>query len=350
MKLLLGDLLTKLDPAVLPAYGPLQIPWINRTLEVFFAEGKWARTTTKWKGLSTGVSFQINFDCNEQPYFTLPRGLLSLVAGAYGQQRNQTLGDYKVRFSASPINGFWHQFGNGMGGVGDESAGRGIQDLGDGFTCFQDILEPSYLRVITETAETNSTNVLFRGIDQNGNEIFSGSGSATTIGTTLNVGASTTTQTTQIFGAAPHIVQKPVTFGPLNLYAVSVATGVATLISIFAPSDTSPGFRRYALGGLFNRGGDPTQFPYTTVHAIAKRRFVESVVNSDEVIPGMVSAIESGLQGRRYDLQGDTKAADGYWEEAIHRLNSELSEYNGAAVPKIIFERGTNLAGATFIN
>lgn len=350
MKLLLGDLLTKLDPAVLPANSGQQIPWINRVLEVFFAEGKWARTTTRWKGLSTGVSFKINQDCNGRPFFTLPRGLLSLVAGAYGQQRNQPRGDYRVQFSTAPINGLWHQFGNGNAGVGDEAYGRGIQDLGDGFTTFQDIFEPSYLRVITETTEANTTNVLFRGVDGNGNEIFSGSGSGTTIGVTLNVGASTTTQTTEIFGAAPNIVQKPVTFGPLNLYAVSVATGVATLISIFAPSDTSPGFRRYALGGLGRYEGTLANCPYTTVHAIAKRRFVEVVAMSDEVIPGMVSAIESGLQGRRYDLQNDEKTADGFWEIAIQRLNSELSEYNGAAVPKIIWERGSNLAAGTFIN
>lgn len=349
MKLLLGDALSRIDPDALPAIQGLQIPWINATLEEFFAEGKWARTTTKWKGLSTGVSFQINQDCHGQPFFTLPRGLLSLVAGAYGQQRNQPRGDYRVRFSSSPINGLWHQFGNGNAGVGDEAMGRGIQDLGDGFTCFQDILEPSYLRVITETAETNPTNVLFRGVDQNGNEIFSGSGSGTSIGVSLNVGASTTTQTTQIFGASPSIVQKPVTFGPLNLYAVSVATGVATLISIFAPADTSPGFRRYALGGLYQQRGSQ-QIPYTTVHAIAKRRFVPVVALSDEVIPGMVTAIEKGLFGRRYDLQGDIEKANSYWENAIHLLNSELSEYNGAAVPKIIFERGTNLAGGTFIN
>lgn len=342
-KTLLSDALANIAPACLPADPTAQIPAINGVLEVFYSEGKWARTTSKWKGLSTGVSFQINQDINGQYFFTLPRSVLCLLAGAYGQTGNQTP-NYRVRFGTSQVQGMWHQFGNGNAGVGDEILGRTIIDLGDGFTCFQDILEPSYLRVITETSETNPTNVLFRGVDQNGNEIYSGTGTGTTIGVKLNIGASATTQTTQVFGSIPSIVQKPVTNGPLNLYAVSVATGISTLISIFDPGDTSPGFRRYGLGGL---AWGPTQanqpIRYTTVHAIVKRRFVRVVALSDEVIPGFIGALEAGLQGRRYDLESDPKTADQYWAEAIHRLNSELTEYNGAATPQVIFQRDTGL-------
>ncbi|MGB7195326.1 MAG: hypothetical protein WBD81_17870 [Collimonas pratensis] len=346
MKILLSDALAQLDPSVLPAVQNLQVPWINRCLETFFGEGKWARTTIKWKGLSTSAMFAIQRDNCGNAFFTLPRGMLSLLAGAYGQTGQQPRPNYRVQFSTAEIQGQWHRYGNSGGAVSDEYWGRGILDMGDGFTCFADILEPSYLQVITETTETNATNVLFRGRDPNGNEIFSGSGPGTTIGVTLNIGASTTTQTTQQFGSAPYTIQKPVTNGPIYLYAVSAATGISTLISQFDPGDTAPGFRRYQLGGT-GRGFQPynnTPIPYATVHAIVKRRFVPVVANSDEIIPSSIVALESGLQGRRYDLQGDSKTADEYWAEAIHRLNSELTEYNGAATPQVIFQRDTGLA------
>lgn len=350
-KLLLQDALNRLDPNVLPAVESLQLPWLAAVCETFFQEGKWARTTMKWKGLSTSASFSIQRDICGQTFFTLPRNMLCLLAGAYGQSNIQPSPNYRVQFSTSPVQGLWHQFGNSGRGISDEYWGRGILDLSDGWTTFADILTPSYLRVITETTETNSTNVLFRGLDQNGNQIYSGSGAGTTIGCVLNIGASTQTQTTQVFGSAPYTVQKPVTNGPINLYSVDIVTGIATLIAVYAPGETSPGYRRYALGGT-GYGNQPytTQpCPYVTVQAIVKRRFVEALAPSDEVIPGNIPAITSGFQGWRYDIQGDTKTADPYWEEAIHRLNSELTEYNGAATPQIIFQRDTGLARMPWI-
>lgn len=305
--------------------------------------------TQKWKGTSTGISFQVCYDRCGGAYITLPRGVLSLLAAGYGSQNNQPQPNYRVRFSSAPINGFWHEFANGFGGNGDETWGRQLADAGDGWTCFQDILEPSYLRIISETSETAGANILFQGEDQNGNDIYSVGGVGNILGVNLNFGASSQTQTTQIFGAIPSLVQKPITNGPLNLYAVSVATGIATLISIFAPGDTAPGFRRYTLGSVRQQRVSPT-VPYTTVHAIVKRRFVPVAAQSDEVIPGNISAIELGMMGRKYDLQSDEKTADGYWARAIELLNSELNEYNGAAVPQIIWQPGTNLAGGTFIN
>lgn len=347
-KLLLSDALLKLDPAVLPAVGSEQILYLNGVISTFYAEGQWARTTTKWKGLSTNASFAIQFDVNNQAFFTLPRNFLCLMAGSYGQSNIQPGPNYRVQFSKAPIQGMWHQAGNSGRGVSDELWQRGILDLGDEWTTFADITAPSYLKVITETTETNATNVLFRGLDQNGNQIYSGAGSGTTIGCVLNIGASTTTQTSQIFGSAPYTVSKPATNGPINLYAVNVATGVSTLIAIYAPGETSPSYRRYALGGTGNPGqpsfNSANTCPYTTVLAIVKRRFVEVLQPSDEIIPGLLPALTKGMMGWQYDLQRDPGTADKYWEDAIELLNSELTQYNGAAVPQIIWQRGFGLA------
>lgn len=340
MKLLLGDLLTQLAPEVLPADPSQQIPWVNAVCQHFYLVGKWAGTTVRWKGATTGVSFAIYQDANGFYYFTLPRNLHSLLGAAFSvSQPVGSAQNYRVRFSSVPIQGPWHQFGNGGAGNIDGSWGSGVLDLGDGFTCFQDLPDNSYLQVMTETAEASGATMTFRGLDQNGNQIYSGSGAGTINGVTLNISTGLVTQTTQIFSAIPQLVKKPLTYGPVTLLAVSVATGKVTPIAIYDPSDTSPGFRRYRLGRSAQGG-----IPYCTVHAMTKRRFVPVLVNTDEVIPGNVPAIELGMHGRRYDLENDTKTADEYWGEAIALLNSELNEYNGAAMPQIIFGRDTNLA------
>lgn len=343
-KLLLGDALANLPPESLPAGSQaLQISWINAVLNRFFATGKWANTTMRWKGTTAGASFMINYDANYQAYITLPRNILSLLASAYGTTSNGQPPSYSVRFSNMPINGPWHEFGNGGYGIGDQVLGSGMLDAGDGWTTFLDLSEPSYLRVVTETTETNPTNMLFRGLDQNNNPIYTGTGAGTINGVQLNIGTALVTQTTQQFIAAPSLVQKPVTNGPVSLYSVGVASGTVSLIAIYDPGDTSPGFRRYKLGGPMAGPNQPA--PYTTLHAMVKRRFVAAVSSSDELIPNSLTALELGLQGLRYDRQADTKTADQYWGEAISILNSELNEFQGAAVPRIVFQRGSNLAG-----
>lgn len=348
MKLLLADALNRLDPAVLPAVQPEQLLWINGVLETFYAEGQWARTTTKWKGLSTSSSFAIQFDAFNQAFFTLPRHYLCMMAGGYGQSNVQPgAPNYRILFSKAPIQGMWHQSGNSGPGFEDSLWGMGITDLGDEWTSFADITAPSYLKVITETTETNPTNILFRGVDQNGNQIYSGTGAGTSIGCTLNIGASQTTQTTQIFGASPYTVQKPVTNGPVNLYAVNVATGLSTLIAIYAPGETSPSYRRYALGGTARPGQQPfnagNTCPYTSVQAIVKRRFVPVVALSDELIPSSLPALTNGMLGWQYDLQRDAGTADKHWATAINLLNAELTQYNGAATPQVAWQRGASL-------
>lgn len=344
MRLLLADALATLPPDCLPnGAQSVQIAAINSVLNRFFSTAKFAKTTTRWKASTTGSSFAIQYDQNFQAFITLPRNVLALLASAYGITNNSQPPNYNVRFSTMPINGAWHEFGNGGYGVGDQVWGRGMQDAGDDWTTFADLTEPSYLRVVTEQAETNPTNILFRGLDQNGQQIYTGTGTNTINGVTLNIGTALQTQTTQQFSAAPTLVQKPVTFGPVSLYSVGVASGTVTLIAIYDPGDTSPGFRRYKLGGPLASAGRP--LPYTTLHAMVKRRFVPAVSLADELIPGSLTALEQGLIALRCDRERDFKTGEEFWADAFSILNAELNEFNGAAVPTLIFRKGTNLAG-----
>jgi hypothetical protein len=339
-KLLLSDALATIAPECLPADTTKQTTWLNNVCNHFFHIGKFSGTTMRWKGVNTGANFQIFYDITGTAYFTLPRNVLSVLAAGYGMTTPGQAPSYNVRFSNAQINGPWHEFGGGGWGVGDQAVGRGIFDAGDGWTTFKDFPDASTIRIVTEAAEFAGSIMLFRGLDQNGNEIFTGAGSNTFQGVNLDISAGLTTNTTQVFGVAPTLVKKPVTYGPVSLYAVSVATGVATLCAIYDPGDTSPGFRRYRLGGPTNNG----PLPYTTAICQVKRRFVPAVVGADELIPNNIPALELGLQGRRYDLQSDEKTATAFWKDAFEILNAELNEAQGGAVPQIVWQKGWSLA------
>lgn len=328
MRLLLADALATIAPEVLPAVSADRTAWINACCARFFAVGKWAGTTTKWRGTDVMTNFAIFDDAFGGRYMTLPRNLLAVLGASHGDQA----GAPRCRFSADRIRGPWYEFSSDGWGAGDAVGGSGLQDAGDGWTCFRDITEDSLLRVKTEVAETDPTQVLFRGLDENDEPIYTGAGASSYEGVKLNIGSALTTTTTQIFSAIPTLIQKPVTNGPIRLYAVSVADATETLIGMYDPGDKSPGFRRYRLA---------CQPDHTTVHALCKRRHVPAVADADEIIPGNVNAIELGLHGRRYDLMNDPDTAAKYWMDAFALLNAELGEFNGAAAPRLQIERRT---------
>jgi hypothetical protein len=354
MRTLLADALNNIPPEAFPqGTQQTQINWLNAVCNTFLTEAKPKDSVFRWRDSTTGASFAIYYDSCNQAFITLKRNMLSLLASAYGQTGVNNPPSFQVRFSNAEIKGPWAEFGNGAYGVGDQIWGRGMMDWGDNWTTFQDFpnAEPSYLRIVTEQSEAGGASILFRGVDQNGNEIYSGTAGATIKGVNLVFGSiapPSFSQTTQVFGEPPSLVQKPVTYGPLSLYSVGMNTGTVALIAIYDPGDTSPGFRRYKLGGMqFTQG---QQIPYTTLHSMVKRRFVPAIAQSDELIPGNIEALTMGLIARGYDLQRDPGTSHAYWSDAFGILNAEVAEFRGAAVPRLVFQKGTSIGAVPFIN
>jgi len=330
MKLLLAEALANLAPEVLPADDTKSIPWLNAVCARFFTVGKWVGTEIRWRGADTLVNFAVFNDPWGGRFFTLPRNIANILGASHGDPGNSL----QARFSVDRIRGTWFEFQTGGWGVGDAMAGSGLQDAGDGYTCFRDITEPSYLRVKTEVAELTGAKIRFRGLDQNGEAIYTGTGTNRYEGVDLDISTGLITTTTQQFSAIPTTIQKPATYGVVRLYSVSVATATETLIGIYDPGDKAPSFRRYRIAS--------TQ-PATIVQAMCKRRFIPALVDADEVIPGNLGAIELGFHGRRYDLQNDPPTAAKYWADAFALLNAELGEDSGGATPIVQFERGRSL-------
>lgn len=325
-RLLLREALEQIAPQALPAAENQQVNSINRVVETFFSVGKWEGTTLRWNGTTATASFAIFQDANRNWVITLPRHVQTILMGATGVGEGPCM-------SNVPVRGPWWAFNAGGPPAGDRIRTGGLIDAGDGYTTFRDFTDVSYLRVKTDGAEADPTEILFRGLDENGKEIYTGSGNNTYQGVKLDIGDATTTTTTQKFSAAPTIIQKPTTRRPIQLFAVKVSDSTETLIGEYAAGETNPSYRRYMVAGCST--------DFRSVQAFVKRRFVPAEVDADEIIPGNVSAIELGLQGRRYDLENDPAAALTYWNRAFSLLNASLGEYRGGVSPRIQFEAST---------
>lgn len=331
-KLCLADALLSLAPETLPADTAYQVPWINAVLETFHSSGKWKDTVLRWKGLTTSAAFVIYQDANDNYCITLPRHIQSILAGATGYGTEDP-----PCASNTPVRGPWWAFNSAGPGAGDRVGTTGLTDAGDGWTTFRDFTVDSYLRIKTEVVEATGSTLLFRGLDEDGLEIYTGAGAASYQGVNLDISTALTTTTTQQFSAAPTLIRKPVTRGPIRLYSVAVSDATETFIGEYAAGEKNPGYRRYQVAGC----EDGTM---TTVHAMVKRRHTPVVADADEIIPSNLSALELGLQGRRYDLNNDTKTALDFWTRAFSLLNSELGEYRGGAAMRMQMERGSGLA------
>lgn len=327
MRLLLADALSCLPPEVLAPTEARQIADLNAVCERLILGGKWDGTILRWRGSDVDTSFAVQTDANDQPYITLPRQLANVSATAYGT------GSTALGFCTSnhPVRNQWFDFSANGFPAGDRITSSALHDAGGGYTVFRDFVGPAYLRVVTESVEEVGASMLFRGLDENSHPIYTGTGADTYEGVELDISTALTTTTTQKFIAPPTLIRKPVTRGPVRLYAVDVTTAVATLIGMYDPGEKSPSFRRYRLG---------TCATITTFHALSKRRHVPALADADEIIPGLLPALESGLMARRFQLANEMATAVQYWTDAFGLLNAELGDVQGSAFPRIQFQPG----------
>lgn len=163
--------------------------------------------------------------------------------------------------------------------------------------------------VATESADPGLT--LLGGFDENETEIFN------SVNLALTNGANNATQQ---YTALPYI-QKVATTNPVLLYSVDTTTLEATLIASYAPGETIPEYRQYAIGCVASDTDDP---PIVT--AICKLAFVPAITANDLVIPGNMGALKLGLMSIQFEDKVDATNADTYMNRAIELLDSELKE------------------------
>lgn len=180
---------------------------------------------------------------------------------------------------------------------------------------------------------------LVGGFDENDDEILG----------TITLDLTGTDDTTQQYVKLPEI-QKDVTTGAVQLYAVDTTTSVATLIAVYAPGETIPGYRQYTIGW----GGDGT-----LVTTLCKLGFEPAIAADDLVIPGNMGALKLGLQAREFEDKVDPVNAGIYWGPnypertgkmagAIDLLDSEAAELDASEQP--LFNVSPDYGAGSIVN
>lgn len=132
--------------------------------------------------------------------------------------------------------------------------------------------------------------------------------------------------------------QKDILVGDLRVYEVDTETGEQTLLSIFEPSETTPCYRRYYIGGLPSSccpGQNTIQ-----VTAVVKFAFVPVQVDEDWLLIGNIPALKRACESIRYGEIDNPQAqamSKSKWKDAIKLLNGELDHHFGRNMPAINF-------------
>lgn len=291
--------------------APLFADRVNSALERIYNSGK-------WKGLMATVSFTNTpggnwFPDEEVQYLTLPRQYQAILGIQFGSQNLPAI--------PRQVYPRWQEYI--AGGGGQLSAGTSMQmavDMGDGYPVVIDPTLPFFVKF--QTLDTGDTNTVFKvsGVDSNGNTVFDADGNSW-----ITIPANTLYKGIE-WGKITE-VQKPVTQGMVNLFAVSTSDdSVRSLISAYEATETIPQYKRYRLGG--------SEFA-SRFNCLCKRRYVELVNGADDktvIVPGNEGALKLTLMALQYEDKNDMERAEEYFNKAITLLNAELKEDMGIPV------------------
>ena len=277
--------------------------YLNLVQERFINSGKWLGMMKEIAVVSSGG------------YFTLPPRFVSALAvkdGGCGCPIQLSNRWYAYRYGtgvATRDSSLWPIYGY-----------SGAIDIGDGFTTFKDSPYSVYrLRFTCASAADVGSQILIKGRDENGDAIFTQEDPISYEGMTVTM-VSAIENPAQKFSGRIEFLQKLRSKGYLYLDAVDAASGAATRIGYYSPSETAPCYHRYANGCT---AAD------SWVAAICKIRYIPAVADSDEVIPGNAGALRAGLAALKCDAEGDTVRRDQFLADGLKILSDEARENRG---------------------
>lgn len=301
-QLTLGLAVERLPASVIPQPDPPDLEGfdaqaelrnnINRTLERFYAEGKWT-------GLITQAIIVAYEDANGNKYVTLPRHLETCLRGG------------KIGTRTRATQSEWYQYlpeGRGIRQADLQYFGP-LQDMGAGFTTFRDLPNNSALTLSSTETECNGTYVWIRGTDANGDKIFSTVDGNVVEGIRVDMGNGATT-TTEVFSTI-YSLEKSVTNGIISLSAG------ATNLARYEAGERVADYRRYLIDTSWD-----------SIQGIFKRRHCWAISDNDSLYPDSLEAIKLGLMALNAEEKGDVERGQYYMDRAILLLNAELKEYN----------------------
>lgn len=161
--------------------------------------------------------------------------------------------------------------------------------------------------------------IQFFGTDPSGNPLRTDNGNGTfSDGIKMTVSALTSGVPLVKFISR---VIKPITQGPINVFAVDTLTGSQTALAVYDPGDTNPSFAQYNLHAACCN-------PAVTWSAVAqvKLKFIPVVADTDLVLIPNLSALALFIKGMRFADAGDRANSLGYQADAVKELNLQMAD------------------------
>lgn len=198
-----------------------------------------------------------------------------------------------------------------------------------------------YLRVYsTSAADYGTTRILLQGTDSTNTPIYTVDNSNEVQGQFLTL-QSPFVQTPQVFNLITG-VQKDITTGYVQIFAVDATTGDQTLISVMEPGEMVAGYRRYYFNNLPCNCCLQPGFPIEnlSVTAIVKLEPIPVAVDTDYFLLHNLEALIEEACGVRYSEMDNPTAkqmAQEKHKQAVRLLNGELTHYYGKDKPAVNF-------------
>lgn len=204
---------------------------------------------------------------------------------------------------------------------------------------YRDFTALSTVRIYPASATDVGKRVLLQGLDANGNVIRTNDPTEGWVDGEYVTLASPFVESVNAF-AAPGLtgVQKPLTNNRLTVTGVAVVGGTETQVAIWAPSVTSPEYRRTYLIGWPRCAQSPntcadqgdgctpadTSCSNTVVEAIVRLRFIEAIVDTDWMFISNMRALKSAMRSMQMEDANDQRQAEIHYQQALRALRNEL--------------------------
>lgn len=283
---------------------------------------------TGWWGTWERVLFNIS---RANPYLTLPR--------EYARAIN-------LAVCRSPIR-VWNEFYTVLpGGPGLPPSGVDCRDWCGELEGYDQGMVPTLVDLpATSTIRLyagdsvdadNAARLLFKGLDQNGLQIYSQDlynniqGFYLTLTTPFVDSSFTVSKITGI--------QKPETLGHVTVKAVNPTTGVETTLAILAPGETNPAYRRYHITALPAGCCATTSTTNVQITALCKREYIPATLDTDFLLIGNIPALIEECNSIRLSEMDDPAAmskSEYHHKRALKLLNDELRHYLGDQAPSV---------------
>lgn len=285
---------------------------INESVMRLLPQGRWVGTTAHFDICVNGDS------C-----LTFPRQVEAIDA-------------FAICTCPGVIRNEWFEFlGHGPGILDADSCnGNTLVPRGDGYVVHTDISGvDKKVRVIADVGESASARILLKGYDYLNNWVRTQdpAGSGTWIDGEYVTISTTATDSVNKFSVLTG-VDKPTTNGKVRLYSYSTTDASLVALAEYEPDEKLPSYRRYLVPGLADRDGcdDCTDCAKTTLHVVAKLRFVPVVNAKDEIMIGNLSALKLMAQAIRKEEADLWDEARKYEAAALKCLEDELDAWQGA--------------------